>query len=418
MCRQQDSNVLTWASTAPVATTPKSPDIREKGSRRRRLWELPQMCHCPVIGVCLPLDALRKIVQRHLLPKSPADDYDIHVAAVGHCDRRTPLSEQLHEELERRYQLVVRQYRQFRDEPALEEAWQAAVKNGEAAASLWAVLTHPQAGIALLERIIHTMHMLQHQAGAATRVDLAAYRALQQENQTLCESLRAETDRHLRQIAERDRRLEQAEQELARLRTEAAGKDSLIFSLKSTVADLHAVMPDAAGIKRVRAELDELRSYCQGLERRLRKEAQPAPCSQSAVAPAAEVGMRDLLPVEETAVVVERHLGNRTVLCVGGRVRSITEVRSLIEGAGGQFAYHDGGFENNLHQLDSTLAAADLVICQTGCISHNAYWRVKTHCKRTGKRCVFVEAPGRAGLLKHLNELAEVSPASSGESDL
>ena len=103
---------------------------------------------------------------------------------------------------------------------------------------------------------------------------------------------------------------------------------------------------------------------------------------------------------------------------MGGRIRAITEVRSLIEDAGGQFAYHDGGFENNLHQLDSTLAAADLVICQTGCISHNAYWRVKTHCKRTGKRCVFVEAPGRAGLLKHLNELAEVSPESREESDL
>lgn len=34
---------------------------------------------------------------------------------------------------------------------------------------------------------------------------------------------------------------------------------------------------------------------------------------------------------------------------------------------------------------------ADLVVYQTGCISHNAYWRVKDFCKCTGKRCVFVE---------------------------
>lgn len=37
------------------------------------------------------------------------------------------------------------------------------------------------------------------------------------------------------------------------------------------------------------------------------------------------------------------------------------------------------------------LAAADLVICQTGCLSHGDYWRVQDHCRRTGKTCVLVE---------------------------
>jgi hypothetical protein len=56
------------------------------------------------------------------------------------------------------------------------------------------------------------------------------------------------------------------------------------------------------------------------------------------------------------------------------------------------------------------LAAADLVICQTGCISHDAYWRVKDHCKRTGKRCVFVESPSTAGLKRALLALVPASP--------
>jgi hypothetical protein len=59
-----------------------------------------------------------------------------------------------------------------------------------------------------------------------------------------------------------------------------------------------------------------------------------------------------------------------------------------------------------------TLAAADLVICQTGCISHDAYWRVKDHCKRTGKRCVFVENPSRSGLQRALLSLAP-APATT-----
>lgn len=44
---------------------------------------------------------------------------------------------------------------------------------------------------------------------------------------------------------------------------------------------------------------------------------------------------------------------------------------------------------------DAAFAAAGRVICQTGCISHGAYWRVKDDCQRTGKRCVFVELPSQ-----------------------
>jgi len=43
--------------------------------------------------------------------------------------------------------------------------------------------------------------------------------------------------------------------------------------------------------------------------------------------------------------------------------------------------------------LDESLAAADLVICQTGCISHDQYWRVQDHCRRTGKTCILMAQP-------------------------
>ena len=43
--------------------------------------------------------------------------------------------------------------------------------------------------------------------------------------------------------------------------------------------------------------------------------------------------------------------------------------------------------------FDASLAAADLVICQTGCISHDAYWRVQDQCRRTGKPCILVDQP-------------------------
>lgn len=50
--------------------------------------------------------------------------------------------------------------------------------------------------------------------------------------------------------------------------------------------------------------------------------------------------------------------------------------------------------------LDASLEAADLVICQTGCLSHGDYWRVQDHCKRSGKVCMLVDQPDRVHIVR------------------
>ncbi|MFJ3057010.1 DUF2325 domain-containing protein [Herbaspirillum sp. NPDC087042] len=56
--------------------------------------------------------------------------------------------------------------------------------------------------------------------------------------------------------------------------------------------------------------------------------------------------------------------------------------------------------EPGLSELEASVAAADLVICQTGCLSHGAYWRVQDQCKRTGKTCMLVEQPARFRVMR------------------
>jgi hypothetical protein len=109
------------------------------------------------------------------------------------------------------------------------------------------------------------------------------------------------------------------------------------------------------------------------------------------------------------AVPITLSLNHKIVLCVGGRSGSIANYRDVVERVGGRFVHHDGGIEDRSNILDASLAAADLVICQTGCISHNAYWKVKDFCKRTGKRCVFVENPSVSSLTRGLEEMAKRS---------
>lgn len=109
-------------------------------------------------------------------------------------------------------------------------------------------------------------------------------------------------------------------------------------------------------------------------------------------------------------------LDDRCVLCVGGLTGARNHYRAEIETRDGRFIHHDGGREDNLHRLAPMLAAADIVICASGNISHNAYHLVKSTCKKLGKPCVLVKGTGIASFLDGLGSLAQPHPAATGPS--
>ncbi|MBB3225128.1 DUF2325 domain-containing protein [Pseudoduganella umbonata] len=86
----------------------------------------------------------------------------------------------------------------------------------------------------------------------------------------------------------------------------------------------------------------------------------------------------------------KRAVQARQVEALQARVRELSDElhRRDVRQA---FAPARASHVEELEGLEEDLAAADLVICQTGCMSHGAYWRVQDHCKRTGKACVLVE---------------------------
>ncbi|MGJ7546681.1 DUF2325 domain-containing protein [Variovorax sp. LT1R16] len=102
-----------------------------------------------------------------------------------------------------------------------------------------------------------------------------------------------------------------------------------------------------------------------------------------------------LLPARRRATrssMPEADLREKAVLCVGRAEEASAMARQLVEIAGGRYLHHDGQDDVDVDAaaLEASLRAADLVICQTGCMSHGAYWRVQDHCRRTGKPCVLV----------------------------
>jgi uncharacterized coiled-coil protein SlyX len=225
-------------------------------------------------------------------------------------------------------------------------------------------------------------------------------------------------ERCTRVIAEKSAELERLQAHLLRQRAASLSKDSRIAFLSQDLADLKTAVPDYENVERLRsrlaqitARLSDLEAQNSRLQLQLAQARRPDVASSSATL---EPAPMSAAPPEPAPIAL--HLKSRTVLCVGGRNGSIASYRALIEKVGAHFRHHDGGLEDSPSALDASLAAADLVICQTGCISHNAYWRVKDFCKRTGKRCVFVENPSSASLARGLAQ--EAVSCLSGDFDI
>lgn len=103
------------------------------------------------------------------------------------------------------------------------------------------------------------------------------------------------------------------------------------------------------------------------------------------------------------------------------RVNQMAQRQSDLENHNAELFCKLAVAENALLEIAS-MAAADVVICQTGCISHNAYWKVKDFCKRTGKQCVFVESPSDSSLARGLaqisRKIADATPAARNDGAL
>jgi len=383
-----------------ASTVPCSNDSAQS-SRRRRVWELSHASHCPLVGVGLPLNGLRKLVEKVTGGKVLHDDYDIHVGTVSECALRTPVADAVQKELERRYAQHIQRFRAAKTTEQVEAMWAAAVAAGDVAGAFWAGLSHPRCTVALEEKMCRDIHMVQHQAGACARADLNKFNAIVADNSRLEREVVRLQERCNALTQEKALDAERHEQLLMTARAATIARDGDVAILRAELARLQASVPELDTRERMAERIAQLEAREQALRGQVAelKTLRPAaPDAEAAPAPAPEtVAVPVAMPVR---------LHNRAVLCVGGRSSSVPIYRTMIERVGAQFAHHDGGLEDSSSQLDASLAAADLVICQTGCISHSAYWRVKDHCKRHGKRCVFVDNPSVSSLARGLQEAA------------
>ncbi|MBV2234227.1 MAG: DUF2325 domain-containing protein [Sterolibacterium sp.] len=384
-----------------------------------KLWELPVRWHCPLIGTCLTPRDMRRLARQAGVDSADMSEYELHTVVVGNCAERNALSERAQRLLDERFAADILRFAKAHDDEAILALWRAAYDAGETAGALWAAWSHGATSEDAGARICGDIHMLSHQIGAGIRANLRQIDALRQENARLRGELAALRNDAAQSRREKDRLLEATRRKLSSAESRAAllGVRELELADARQAARAYSTVYDRAQMLAHRVEVVEERNAANA--RRAERLAQELNEMRDNLA-AAEAALELALGMEEggcagvagnggcgRACPAEVRLTNRCVLCIGGRANLVDGYRRLVEAQGGRFLHHDGGLEESLHRIDTAVAAADAVICQSGCVSHAAYWRLKEACKKLDKPCVFVKSPGVGSFARGLAALAD-----------
>ncbi|KAF1048695.1 DUF2325 domain-containing protein [Xylophilus sp.] len=210
--------------------------------------------------------------------------------------------------------------------------------------------------------------------------------ALVRENAVLARELAAAQERSMQLRHAQAAEVARLEAALIRSRAEAIAQRTAAAAAREELAALRQAVPGLPRRVELLAHVERLMEALHSLRRdRLGRQLREERLARAAARPAPPTG----------------GLREKAVLCVGREPGLAALSQRLVEIAGGRFLRHDGGDAaadggtEDAAALEASLQAADLVICQTGCLSHGAYWRVQDHCRRTGKQCVLLDQPAQ-----------------------
>jgi len=403
----------------------RQPQPRAAGRRRKKIWEMPARWHCPLIGTCLPVAEMRRLAARAGFDAQEMSDYTLHTTVVGSCDARSEIAELIQRFFEKHHAAAVQRFARAKGEAAVLALWREALQAGQdVAGALWATWSHPDLGDEGGREIFADIHMLSHQTGAAVRADLRLLEHLKHENTRLrdeAQSLRhglsarerewdrerAMLERRLRDLEARAALLSQRDLELAEARRQARDYPALHGRAEAMVLRIETLEErNAANARRANAS-----------ETALAETSAELAAAEAALELALGIGGCDGIAGPEgcgRTCPAEAQLAGRCVLCIGGRTNLVDGYRRLVEAHGGRFLHHDGGQEESLHRIDAVVSAADAIVCQAGCVSHAAYYRLKDACKKLGKPCVFVQSPGVGSFARSLAVLSGNASVDDG----
>lgn len=247
--------------------------------------------------------------------------------------------------------------------------------------------------------------MMSHLCGASNRGDARARSLAEQQCATLARRLEQATAGHLETLAARDREIE-------RLNRLVSGMEPFVreaAALRARVGELESGAQVALLIDRA----DDLaRRLDLALRRNDRLAAEIDTLNDHLAAAEARATALTEQRVEASSDTPDIcvtdcpfNLRGQCIAYIGGRPRTVSRMRDLVERCRGSFVHHDGGAEQSAEALDGVLGRADVVMFPVDCVSHTAVEKLKTTCSRMNK--TFLPLPS-ASFSSFASELGRV----------
>lgn len=412
MSFQPGSVYLPQASTSLFAvktTVTGTPD--SVGSRRRRLWEMCGTAQCPVVGICLPMTVVKKLAAKHLQHSElRATEYETHCAVVVACKTKSAFGKLVQEQLDQRFHNELRAVQAIKTREGLLAHWNEHKETANFPGIFWSVLSHPRCDAAMEFEVLGHAHMMQHQAGCERQTHENQKTALHDQLKTTQAAHKKLEEKYQALQASHVQTQQLQQDTISALQTELASQHGEMQKLKKAFDALQANtpssgLPKANEVELLRARITTLKSVHLAELGNLQQQVKTLE-NQLAKRPTAFAIQALDTSSTNCAEPCNKPLDKRCVLCVGGRPSAVPLYRQTVETRGATFIHHDGGQEEGIAQLDAKLNSADLVICQAGCVSHEAYFRVKEHCKKHSVQCVYVQNPSKSALRKALQTIA------------
>jgi hypothetical protein len=373
--------------------------------RRTAIWDMHHSVHCSIVGTCLSNAEIRRLlIKLGVQGAESANDHDLHKQGVALAGRQQGGGKFIQKALDHRHETAIRQFAKAKDENALCELWEEALKRGDIPGAYWAVLSHPAASDAIMRKAFGDVHMLSHMVGAANRADIRRLCRLEEQNAALLAKVEAQQLQLRDGFTERDNKIRMLNEALSRALAQTpaspettnddarAAREALtnldrrlsreIISRERLERRLQSAMLTAAQAERT---LRDLRYECEGLRRELAL---------------LEAQLDDWLAEDNNSGTPK--LSGAQVLYVGGRAHQVPQLRAVVERAGGALLHHDGGIEHSTTLLPGLISRADCVVFPIDCVSHDAMGILKRQCRQSAKPFIPLRTSSLASLLSGL----------------
>jgi hypothetical protein len=356
-------------------------DKREQNndSGIKPIWEIDRPFKSPVIGTCLSVQELKKILKKAGTCIKHLNAYQVHRTVMENMGSENKVSRKVDASLKHKFRKELSEFGSL-EESEFEVAWKLHFEKGNMSALLWIAANRSDLSEQFLEQVFGDIHMLSHQNvndACAHKQQLARQ---QEANKQLAEKIEKARSLARRFKKERDN-LESDLNELhgayetlkrgkaqIRERLSDSQENRLVCDLRVENSKLQVMVKEYEKeilnyshkiqfLEDQNAKLMSDLERQQGLNGELKEEAKKMVHQVSS-----------LNQCDEQCPAFD--LCAKRILIVGGITKLEAYYRQLIEERGGIFEYHDGYMNGGKRGLEGRVKRSDIILCPVNCNSH------------------------------------------------